>query len=186
MGWLYMYSMDGHKTPKQYLDAQFTFENERRKLTVLDSAAKLGTYYAAVESIAKATGEREVFALVCLTNYRPKGFSDGTTFGYKDMDETMGPNACECPARILDLLTPTTNDYANEWRKNCRERVTKRMPKPGETFTLAHPLRFTDGQTLSTFRVVRMGTRTRYASVENGGYYRITRLRDRELTITAS
>ena len=76
MGWLYMYSLKGHGTPKQYLDAQFTFDNEKRKLTVLDSASKLGTYYAAVESVVKATGEREVFALVCLTQYRKAGFKD--------------------------------------------------------------------------------------------------------------
>jgi hypothetical protein len=186
MGWLYMESMGEHKTPKQYLDAQFTFENERRKLTVLDSASKLGAYYAAVESIAKATGEREVFGLVCLTNYRPRGFSDGTTFGYKDMDESMGPNQCECPVRLLDLLTPTTSDYANDWRKRCRERAAKRVPKPGETFTLAKPMRFTDGQHLSKFRAIRSGNRTVYASLENGGYYRISRIRDRELTVATS
>ena len=95
----------------------------------------------------------------------------------------MGPCEAECPARILNLLTPTTSGYANEWRKRCRERAEKRMPKPGESFTLAVPLRFTNGATLSRFKVVRNGRETAYESLERGGWYRISRLRERELTI---
>ena len=184
MGWSYVYSLNGHKTPKAYLDAQFTFESDHRRLAVLDSAAKLGTYYAAVESVDKATGEREVLAAVCLTQYRKQGFKDGTVFGYKDMDETMGPCESECPVRILDLLTPTTSVYANEWRERCRERATKRMPKIGEAFTLATPLRFTDGAVLSKFRSVKNGNRgVAHLSLENGRLYRISLLRKRDLAV---
>jgi hypothetical protein len=36
------------------------------------------------------------------------------------MDETCGPYEKKCPLSILNLLTPTDNEWANEWRKQCR------------------------------------------------------------------
>lgn len=41
------------------------------------------------------------------------------------MDETCGPYECSCPKRILDKPSPTDNEYAKEWRKNCRDRIEK-------------------------------------------------------------
>lgn len=184
MGWLYMYSLDGHKTPKAYLDNQLTYSNERVTSKVLDSASKLGAYYAAVEH-AFPDGRRDVFAVICLVNYRKSGYKDGTIFGYKDMSENMGPYEVECPLRILDLLTPTDNENANQWRQACRARAVKRLPKPDETFKLAHPLKFTNGQTYDTFQVERFGKKTRYRSAE-GIVVRLSRLRDREFTIVKS
>jgi hypothetical protein len=37
MGWLYMTNLKGHKTPKAYLDDQFTFAGEHAQLRVLRS-----------------------------------------------------------------------------------------------------------------------------------------------------
>lgn len=37
------------------------------------------------------------------------------------MNETCGPCECNCPKRILDLLTPTSNETAKEWRNRCHE-----------------------------------------------------------------
>jgi hypothetical protein len=47
------------------------------------------------------------------------------------MDETMGPVESRCPERILDLLTPTDSEYANEWRARCRafHAASKARPK---------------------------------------------------------
>ncbi|MEM0099145.1 MAG: hypothetical protein QXS99_05165 [Thermoplasmata archaeon] len=39
----------------------------------------------------------------------------------KIIDENMGPYNYKCPKEILDLLTPTTNPYALEFRKRCEE-----------------------------------------------------------------
>lgn len=89
---------------------------------VLKSAMVGSTYYAAVEK-KKTDGTREVFAAIFLTCGRS---SDGTIWGYKDMDETMGPCQYDCPASILALLTPTEYEYANEWRRKCREKMIKK------------------------------------------------------------
>src|SRR3546814_19605923 len=67
----------------------------------------------------------EIFAIVCLVRWNPRA-KDGYIFGYKDMDETMGPCEADCPARILDLLTPTDKEYAREWRARCCANLARR------------------------------------------------------------
>jgi single-strand DNA-binding protein len=65
----YMTNLKGHKTPKAYLDDQFTFAGEHANLRVLRSAlVQMKRYYAAVERTDE-TGKRHVFAVVCLVNY---------------------------------------------------------------------------------------------------------------------
>jgi len=46
---------------------------------------------------------------------------DYFNFSYKNMSEDMGPAQSECPESILDLLSPTESDWANEWRERCRK-----------------------------------------------------------------
>lgn len=73
-----------------------------------------GTFYAAVRE--KASGE--VWAMVVLTTGRA-----GSRFGWKELEESQGPAPCECPAQILDLLSPTTSEQALHWRSRCRARL---------------------------------------------------------------
>jgi hypothetical protein len=82
MGWLFMRDMGGHATPRAYLDNQFTCEREHHRLTVLASSMVGSTYYAACERI-ETHGDRQVFAVICLTK-TSTGARDGCTFGYKD------------------------------------------------------------------------------------------------------
>lgn len=124
MGWTFM---PKPASPKAYLDQQLTHGANR----VLRSAFVGTTYYAAVETTAD--GKRDVWAAVILTSYRGR---DGYPFGYKCMDESMGPNESNCPATIFALLTPTDSEYSNEWRARVtrnRDRQTciKLMAKPG-------------------------------------------------------
>jgi hypothetical protein len=54
MGWLYMTSLKGHSGPRQYLDAQFTYERADVRSNVLRSAlVGMRVYYAAVEQVCK-------------------------------------------------------------------------------------------------------------------------------------
>lgn len=119
-------------------DKLLTWENKDRDgnviavYRVIKSAMVGSTYYAAVER-KRADGSRDVLAAVFNTCGRS---SDGTIWGYKDMDETMGPCEDKCPASILALLTPTENKNAIEWRNRCRENIRikaeerKNGPKP--------------------------------------------------------
>ncbi len=71
------------------------------------------TYYGAIKS-----GDT-VFALIVLTRVENR---DWFNFGTKFMDETCGPYSYDCPKSILDLLSPTDCETANEWRRICRAR----------------------------------------------------------------
>ena len=91
MGWLYMKSLHGHAGPREYLDAQFSFERSDGVSKVLRSElVSNSVYYAAIEQTIFKSGAHEVFALICLLAYDPRD-REGYIFGYKDM--TVMPRA---------------------------------------------------------------------------------------------
>lgn len=183
MGWLYMQSLGGCSGPRQYLDAQFTWTRPDVTSKVLRSAlVGMRVYYAAVEHIQQSAGERAVWAAVCLVRYNPRD-REGYIFGYKDMTESMGPCECDCPEPILNLLTPTDHQYAQEWRAACRQnvearraRAAKPTPRPGQTIVFEQPIKFSDGRQFDRFQVVadpRSYRAVQFRSCESGGLYRI-------------
>lgn len=192
MGWLSMplSSMDGHRSAKAYLDAQFTYsgENEgggRRGLTVLASRCPGNrVYYAAAQP--HGTDDDAVFAIICLVRWNPRA-SDGYVFGYKDMTEHMGPCETACPQAILDLLGPTDHEYALAWRKRCRDNLARRE-RPitdGMRVRLAEPLRFTDGHEGDEFVVVKRGGRLAFRAPSSSALYRISHFRTRDWMVIA-
>ena len=93
---------------------------------VLKSSMVGSTYYAAVKMTDKATGKSDVCAMVVLTGVRNNQYFN---FYYKDIHENCGPCEDKCPKGILDLLTETDSEYANEWRKRCRENLAKKKAR---------------------------------------------------------
>ena len=186
MGWTYTSANIG-RDRRAWLDWHYTRRSTDRKWTVLKSALVGTTYYAAVR--LEEQGHRAVvFGLVVLTDAKRKA-SDNYTFGWKDMDETMGPYECEAPAAVLDLLTPTTNKNALRWRTDCRRnlldaartrKARSSKPKPGDRIRFNEPLSFSDGLSLQEFDVAIIKRRSRnltvYRSVKTGGLYRIERI----------
>lgn len=175
MGWLYIQDLGGHHGPRDYLDKQFTFTSGETNARVLKSAlVKMRTYYAALERTGPG-GEREVFAVICLVQYNRKA-KDGYIFGYKDMDESMGPYQAECPTKILDLLTPTNNPHAMEWRAKCTAFHAHKASRPkvsdGDTIIFDQPLTFTDGTKQQVFRARKDPAnprRLRFQAIGNRG-----------------
>lgn len=113
MGWTWYHcrarKRDGSPDVKAECDSLFS-----PGCRVVKSALVGSTYYAAVNTV----GTEEVWAAVVHTSVNNSDYFD---FGYKDMDETVGPYKFECPPAILDLLTPTDSGFANVWRERCRE-----------------------------------------------------------------
>jgi len=190
MGWLTMsrYHMGGHATPKAYLDAQFTYSRDVdgvvKGLKLLSSSCPQNrTYYAAAQQMIDGVGG-EVFAIVCKVMWNPRS-KTGEHFGYKDMDESMGPCEDNCPAHILDLLTPTDKEYAIDRRRRCRANLERRTRKieDGDRIKLASPLTFTDGHVGEEFIVVKRGRRQSFRDPETRIGYTISRFMQREWMI---
>ena len=67
---------------------------------------------------------------------------DKGCWGYKDMDETCGPNASEAPKKLIALLTPTDNAYALAWRQRCLDRKAPKRYAVGAKITLTEAVNF--------------------------------------------
>lgn len=126
MGWLEYratHYKNGKVDRKAEMDSKYNWEDESRKIEVLKSSMVGSTYYAAIKSFNKTNGYEYITAAVCLTSTNNKDYFN---FAYKDMDESCGPGYCDCPKGILDMLSPTENEYALEWRKACYENIAKK------------------------------------------------------------
>lgn len=141
MGWTEYHAShykNGKVDRKAECDAYFMEGLNRGFYKVLKSSMVGSTYYAAVMPLKKSNGkdkngeyvyvdipqdEQRVFAVIFLTSVNNKEYYN---FAYKDMDESCGPFQCDCPKGILDLLSPTESEYANEWRKCCYENLDKK------------------------------------------------------------
>lgn len=143
MGWTSYCAKTKYKNGKIIIDRKeecdnifnqdmVTYDSDKviGKFEVLKSAMVGSTYYAAVKRTKFETETESeksiVFAVVCVTRVDTKEYLN---FSYKDMDETCGPYQHDCPKSILDLLTPTDNEYANEWRAACYRNIKRKQDK---------------------------------------------------------
>lgn len=133
MGWtgiIATHFKNGCIDRKAECDAYFEEGLNKGHYKILKSTMVSTVYYAAVKNLTEfrgkiVNGERvyepvedgTVFGVVFLTRV------DKYWFYYKDMTEDMGPGDAKCPASILDLLSETTDEYALEWRRRCRDNI---------------------------------------------------------------
>ena len=68
------------------------------------------------------TKDGVVFACLYMLRGNPRVTDDPCNWGYKDVDETMGPGRLDFPVSWLDLLSPIESEYAVAWRAAVRER----------------------------------------------------------------
>ena len=115
MGWLFQNDKLRHETPVDYITREFTHDSGTSASMVIAAAAVGSTIYAAIRNHDRASGKSYVFCAVILFKNNER---DG--FGYKDMDESMGPCEVDCPDRIMRLLSPIEElpnpGYAAQWR----------------------------------------------------------------------
>lgn len=138
MGWSWTrathYDKKGRIDRKAECDALFNNNCRIERSVIVGSV-----YYAAVTVLRKyvctdtdkdarvlyeiPAEEQETFAAVILTGCN---MSDYYNFGTKYMDETVGPVEAECPISIINLLTPTNDEYARIWRERCKKHAYER------------------------------------------------------------
>ena len=121
MGWTYYqatYYKKGGKIDRLE-QCRAEFSKYPSWATIVKDIIVGNVYYAAM----KSSKSGEIWALIVVTE------TDGNEFGYKNMDETYGPCYYDCPIGILKLLSPTENEYAKEWRKNCYAAIEQKRKK---------------------------------------------------------
>lgn len=171
MGWIiYDNPMPYGFSADAYLREYMQFDKDGHSCVIRASTFVGKTWYAAAEINRPASehiqANKFTVALVILTCGRGTKNRPGR-FGYKDMDETMGPCEADCPLYILDMLTPVDRlpdpSYAAQWRQTCRDNAVKRSArrkfvknlKPGTRIKLAEPVTFYKGAvTIQEFNVV--------------------------------
>jgi hypothetical protein len=137
----------------------------------LDSAVVGEAFYAAVKHLKDSeTGffkKGDVFGMVCLIRHGKGEYN----FHYKNMSESSGPYACDCPARIIGLLSLTVNAYALEWREECLHRHAVRAAvKGGMVARLTVPVHFSQGRVFRNF--MQEGGKTFAVSLGDDGVFR--------------
>lgn len=146
MGWDFTHRAKGI-TNDEWFKAQVIGDGR----TIVASSTIKNVYYAAVRE--DATGE--VWALVCLTQRAPRSHYN---YGWKSMTDTMGPGVDDAPAKVLDALTETDNEYANEWRARCRANLALKARTAklaiGTTIRFAKPFTFSDGVERQEFTII--------------------------------
>lgn len=136
MGWTSYhathYTKQGNVDRKRECDAYWLEGLNAGHFAVIKSAMIGATYYAAIQALTRRTGhnderepipdaERETFAVIFRTSVDQKDYYN---FAYKDMDESMFPEA-NCPISILECLSETDNETAKDWRRACLENAEK-------------------------------------------------------------
>lgn len=174
MGWTYTHKKENEKIV-DFFKREFESFTGLRQVNILDCSVKNRVAYIALADTRE--GKTEVRAVVCLLDYSPKDYHN---FGYKDMSEEMGPYAYDCPKKILDLLSPTTDENALKWRASCREMLKKTL-KAGDKVRFKQALTFSrSGLILNEFVYVKGSVFAAPQVAAYGGRFRITNWKQRE------
>ena len=157
MGWTFFHKPVGKKAVDAILGE---FGAESAKNIVASSATREAVFIVkqfhepdSTVYVPDADGNIRVLLVFAIKSV-PK---DDYNFGYKDMEETMGPYGCPAPMSIIaqcselqdpigpqpqwSSLTSARNYRANSAAHAARNAV-KRKLKPGDKVTLAKPMKF--------------------------------------------
>lgn len=113
MGW---YFLDECRTRAQLVE---TIKREEVRDSMMEILADrvVGSNLWVVIKRGEGEGERRFVACFMLDKARDPG-----GWGYKPLDESMGPTEVNCPLAFLDLASPASDigAYAPAWRERVR------------------------------------------------------------------
>jgi hypothetical protein len=164
MGWLF------HDVPparyhdvSAEIDRIFTPSNPEDKYEILQKSRVGSTWY-----VACRINDKETIAFVILTkSYMERGVR---WWGYKDMDETMGPYHCKAPKSLIAKLDPPKNENSAKWREACLNR-----PKTPPRFRLPEPVTFSNGWKAQSFEKAKGRSVYRALDIPNQPLVRLHR-----------
>ena len=122
MGWTEMYRLKPVKDWfKDEIEGAYIVGEVKHKVLEVKIVHRT-QLYAAIQQKS-----RNVYAVIGLLRYH-KGFYN---FSYKLMSEYEMPYYFKCPKSILDKLTPTTDEYAIQWREECKQYHQSKVKQNG-------------------------------------------------------
>jgi hypothetical protein len=95
--------------------------NETAERRVLTHRTVGNHLWVAFESVPTDPAHKPIRIVILALLARDNGH-----WGYKDMDENMGPNAIDCPRAVIEAVGPTTNEYALKWRARVEAHHAKK------------------------------------------------------------
>ena len=124
MGWLYP---QGASRRDIIEDLISTDDNDQRRLETIAHCTRGNVLWSVVEITRKQDGGRkERFISCCLL-----GCERGSGWGYKCMDESMGPFYYSCPLSYLDLAPTVANHKWRQAVKAYHRRVNQKRAAAG-------------------------------------------------------
>jgi hypothetical protein len=121
MGWLISYSDTKKQTIARRTQTEVSEDGTRRWSYPKHSVRGNCLWKIAVIEDLRNGEWVEVFRCIALDLLRSGG--KGMGWGYKDLDETMGPVETSCPISYLDMVPCPDSEYARAWRKAVREKA---------------------------------------------------------------
>lgn len=196
MGWTFYCDptrVQNYAAEKAEITRMCSYESDDVTYQPLHLSKVGSTWYAAVKKTPKgdySIGDTQyvhdpdgsyVFAAIFLVRY------DQGCFGYKDMDETMGPVEARAPMSLIKKLSPLIDSedehdspfWAERWRARCQAWAELPNYKPGDVIALGAPIALTNGTEIKTVRKDTYRRRGKnmpvYVDVETGDRWRLTR-----------
>lgn len=120
MGWdgVYLYHKPSKEEELKYIEESYIGD----KLEIVQASKVGNVWYIAVRN----KKENRIFALVVLTSYRSNEYLT------KAMTEDMNPYYFDAPLKLLKILSPTDDEYANKWRDSCMQKKLSNKTSLGE------------------------------------------------------
>jgi hypothetical protein len=196
MGWTFLQSRGRDRV--DIIRSQLDYENDGYAQNVIDHAVVGTTVYLLVRRTPKRGWEPNTVyvndadgSFRWIAVFLTRKSRDAYDFGYKDMEESMGPVEAHCPRRIISAASSLRHpdpavegNYAAQWRQKCldlRAAETKRKAElvHGAVLRLSCVLDFSDGYKGDYFTVAvikRRGRNRTYFRAPNGSLYRIRNL----------
>jgi hypothetical protein len=94
----------------------------------------------------------------------------GGAWGYKDINESMGPLVYSCPLAYLDMVPESRSEFSQGWREKVREYQAKRNMK----LVVGDCVRLHDSYKPSDFRIVCVRP-LKGLALNGGGVYSLPR-----------
>ena len=125
MGWTVPYHTHSRD---QLVDWLLHHQNEPGHCEIIDHSRRGNVLYTVFRHIPK---QYRFIVVFLLEGPSPAARRAGDrAWGYKDMDESMGPGVCDCPERLLrqsDVQTPNAVEWREACRRERRERAERRQ-----------------------------------------------------------